>query len=227
MTRAAGPGDHPRAAHPGALGREAESEALADAVRRLIGLCVTTTAPPEVTASAVRDLNAAADMLESYVGGKPTAVSSNGKSDVAAHMPFDVVIGRHNALAFPLELSFDPPKALLRGTFTRPYEGSPGGVHGAVLAASFDLVLAMANVIAGVPGPTAKLEITYRRPTTLFEPCLFEGWVVEQEDRRVRTAGHLVQRDRVTVEAVGEFAVFGPEDFARMSARMRGETGTP
>jgi hypothetical protein len=225
--RAAGSGNPPKAPHPAALGRESESEALADAVRRLISLCVTTTAPPEVTAAALRDLNSAAELLESYVGGAPTSErapeASNGQTDVAAHLPFDVVIGRHNALALPLDLSFEPPKALLQGAFTRPYEGPPGCVHGAVLAASFDLVLAMANVVAGVPGPTAKLEITYRRPTALFEPCRFEGWVVGQEDRRVHTVGRLLQRDRVTVEAVGEFALFGPGDMARMAARLREE----
>jgi len=158
-------GAHPKAAHPAALGREPESEALAEAVRRLIGLCVTTTAPPDVTAAVLRDLNTAADTLASYIGQTPAAAiprpaTSGADADVAGHLPFDPVIGRHNALALPLDLSFDPPKALLRGTFTRPYEGPPGCVHGAVLAASFDLVLAMANVVAGVPGPTAKLEIS-------------------------------------------------------------------
>jgi len=42
----------------------------------------------------------------------------------------------------------------------------------------------------------------------LYEPCLFEGWVVAREDRRVKSIGRLVQGDQVTVEAVGEFALF-------------------
>jgi hypothetical protein len=216
----------PVAEHPALLGRSRESGALADAVRRLIGLCVTTTAPAEVTMTAARALGAIADALERHVPDPllPKTIltdPADGETDLAARMPFDVVIGRHSPLALPLDVSFEPPKALLRGVFTRPYEGPPECVHGAVLAASFDLVLAAANFVAGLPGPTAKLEITYRRPTALYEPCLFEGWVDGQQGTRVRTVGRLIQRDRVTVQAAGEFVLLSREDIARMAERAR------
>jgi hypothetical protein len=68
---------------------------------------------------------------------------------------------------------------------------------------------------------TAKLEITYRRPTALYEPCLFEGRVGGQEGKRLRTVGRLIQRDRVTVEAAGEFVLLGREGLARMAERAR------
>jgi acyl-coenzyme A thioesterase PaaI-like protein len=214
------------AEHPALVGRSLESRVLADAVRRLIGLCLTTTAPAEPTLAAARDLDAIADMLERHAPDPPLPKTiltdpSHGGTDMAARMPFDFVVGRHSPLALPLDLSFDPPRALLRGAFTRPYEGPPGCVHGGVLAASFDLVLAAANLIAGLPGPTARLEIVYRRPTVLYEPCLFEGRVDGQDGRRVRTVGRLLQRDRVTVEAVGEFALLDREGIARMGRRAR------
>jgi hypothetical protein len=174
--------------------------------------------------AAARDLDAVADVLERHVldPAPPRTIPTDpadGRADMAARMPFDVVIGRHNPLALPLDLSFAPPNALLRGAFTRPYEGPPDCVHGAVLAASFDILFAAANFIAGLTGPTAKLEITYRRPTALYEPCLFEGRVAGQEGKRVRTVGRLLQRDRVTVEAAGDFALLGREDIARMAKR--------
>jgi acyl-coenzyme A thioesterase PaaI-like protein len=220
------PSDGPVAEHPALTGRARESGALADAVRRLIGLCLTTTAPAEVTMAAAAGLEAVADALQFHVPDPPLpriimAGPAAGSTDMASRMPFDVVLGRHNPLALPLDLSFDPPRALLRGAFTRPYEGPPGCVHGAVLAASFDLVLAAANVLAGLYGPTARLEIVYRRPTGLNEPCLFEGRVDGREGKRVRTVGRLIQRDRVTVEAAGEFVLLGPEDIARMAERAQ------
>jgi acyl-coenzyme A thioesterase PaaI-like protein len=216
--------------HPSLTGREDESRALADAVRRLIGLCVTSVAPADVTMSVAEDLNALADQLEPYVRETPFSkpfptTRIAGETDMAARIPFDVIAGRHNPLALPLEVTFEPPKALLRGVFTRPHEGPPECVHGGVLAASFDLVLAAANFVAGLPGPTAELEITYRRPTALFEPCLFESWVVGREGRRVRTTGRLIQRGHVTVEARGEFVLFAPDDVRRMAARVRGDVG--
>jgi hypothetical protein len=52
-----------------------------------------------------------------------------GQLDLASRMPFDVIVGRHNPLALPLAISFDPPKALLTGTFTRQYEGPPASLE--------------------------------------------------------------------------------------------------
>jgi acyl-coenzyme A thioesterase PaaI-like protein len=219
-----GNGDETRYVHPALAGRERESAALADAVRRLIGICGSMTASPEATMAAARGLHAIADALERQGTDIPDTRTFVGERseevpDLASHMPYDVIVGRHNPLAVPLTVSLEPPKAVLEGTFTAPYEGPPGCVHGAVLAASFDLVLAAANVAAGYAGPTARLEITYRRPTVLNEPCRFEGEVAAFENDRVRTVGTLTQHGRVTVEATGEFAVLDRAGILRMARR--------
>ncbi|MDL4814366.1 PaaI family thioesterase [Actinomadura opuntiae] len=211
--------------HPALAGRERESEALTDAVRRLIAVATATTAPPEETLAAARELEAVADALERHVPDPPLPktilqLPAGSAPDFTGRMAYDVVMGRHNPLALPLRLTFEPPKALLHGTFTRPYEGPPGCVHGAVIAGAFDILCASANFIAGVAGPTARLEIAYRRPTLLGEPCLFEGEVESQEGKRVRTVGRLVQRGRVTVEATGDFVQLDHADIARMAAQM-------
>ncbi|MVZ99644.1 hypothetical protein F8568_004500 [Actinomadura sp. LD22] len=211
--------------HPALVGREAESAALMDAIRRLIAVATATTAPAEETLAAARELESVADALERHVPDPPLPktmlhMSGDGRPDLAGRMAYDLVIGRHNPMALPLEVAFEPPKALLRGTFTRPYEGPPGCVHGAVIAGAFDILCAAANFIAGVAGPTARLEIAYRRPTLLGEPCLFEGEVEAREGKRVRTVGRLLQRGRVTVEATGDFVHLDREDIARMAAQM-------
>ena len=64
-------------------------------------------------------------------------------------MPYDVVVGPFNPVALPVVLDFDPPKALGRAVFDVTYEGAPGCVHGAVLAATFDIILTAANAIVG------------------------------------------------------------------------------
>ncbi|MFB4297515.1 PaaI family thioesterase [Actinomadura sp. NTSP31] len=216
--------------HPALAGREEESAVLMDAIRRLIAVATATTAPADATLAAARELESVADALERHVPDPPLpktmlhladgARADGAGADLAGRMAYDIVIGRHNPMALPLEVALEPPKALLRGTFTRPYEGPPGCVHGAVLAGAFDIVCAAANVIAGVAGPTARLEIVYRRPTLLGEPCVFEGEVEAREGRRVRTVGRLLQRGRVTVEATGDFVHLDREDIARMAAQM-------
>jgi len=216
----------PEFVHPVLDGRKDASAELADVVRRLITLTTATTAPADVTLAAVRELKAVADVLESHVPDTPlpnTVVhqpKADGLPDLMERMPFDVVVGRHNPLAVPMKLVLEPPKAVMTGSFPRQYEGPPGCVHGAMIAAAFDTLLAAANVASGLAGPTARLEIRYRRPTLLNTPTVLEGWVEEQGERSVRTVGRLLQNGRVAVEAEGEFALLDHEQIARLAARM-------
>ncbi len=189
-------------------------EELAAAVRRLIALTVTATAPPGALADAAARATALADELEAYVpepGREPTtrfaeaSVAPDEVHTLASAMPFDVIIGSCNPLAVPIDIEFDPPKAIGRGVFTPAYEGAPGCVHGAALAGAFDIMLTAANVIANGAGPTVNLSIRYLKPTRIAEPALFESWVTSLDGRRTHSRGHLIQGGVVTVEAVGEF----------------------
>jgi len=92
-------------------------------------------------------------------------------------------------------------------------------VHGAALAGAFDQVFNVANVMQGLAGPTAKLEILYRRPTPLFEELRFEGWQERVAGRRIHAVGRLFAGDRVTAEAKGLFVHLPPEDVLHMLAK--------
>ncbi len=189
-------------------------EELADAVRRIVAATVSAVAPPEVLDEAARRIGAVADQLEGGVpppGPEPTSRFSDLRpgtevsSDLAAAMPFDLVIGTCNPLALPVRVHAEPPKAVGIATFTAPYGGAPGMVHGAALAATFDIVLTAANVIAEGPGPTVQLKVRFRKPTRLDRECRFEGWVTRRTSRRTFSEGCLIQDGVVTVEAEGEF----------------------
>ena len=120
-------------------------------------------------------------------------------------MPFDAVVGRLNPLAPPIAFSFEDGKSVGRVTFTRPYEGPPGCVHGGIIAAACDQTLSIANILAGAAGPTAQLVLRYRKPTPLGVPLRFEGWQTRVAGRRIHTEGRLLAGDLVTVEAEGIF----------------------
>jgi len=210
----------------------AERQALAEAVRRLMAATVTSLAPSELLADATATLSSVADRLERHFPERDGVVADRygvdgdlqaGQAlDMAGVMPFDVMIGRCNPVALPLTLEFEPPKAIGHATFTAPYEGAPGCVHGAVLAGAFDLVLTAANVIAGAAGPTVTLSIRYLHPTVIERPTRFEGWVTSIEGRRIHSRGQLVQGGVVTVEAVGEFASMDLSGLATMHRRGGG-----
>jgi acyl-coenzyme A thioesterase PaaI-like protein len=197
-------------------------EELADAVRRLVSLCVTADPPPGVLTDFAGRISAVADELERAVppsDATPRGRYAEGRGDpgkqgalsLAAAMPFDMVIGSCNPLAPPLILDFDPPVARGRVTFAPPFEGAPGCVHGSAIAAVFDIMLTAANVIAGVAGPTVELRLQYRKPTLIDRPSEFEASVVSVDGRRMRTEGRLIQDGVVTVEADGEFVSLPPD----------------
>jgi acyl-coenzyme A thioesterase PaaI-like protein len=194
--------------HPTVRGRAPELAALTAAVRRLIRLTVTSAAPPADTAQAAADLDAVADRLEPFVPETlpylyvTSAPPDAGPADIA---PFDVIHGEYNPLALPVAITFEPPKAVGTARFTKPYEGPPGCVHGAVLCAVFDMVFTAANRVAAAAGPTVELSVRYRRPTLLATEARFEGWVAGREGRTTTTAGRVLQDGAVTVEATGRF----------------------
>jgi acyl-coenzyme A thioesterase PaaI-like protein len=211
--------------HPGLRGREPEARALAEVLRRLIRLSVSTAPPAEETARLTAQLNAVADQMERHRPENPLPRFMDPDEDgpprpvpLGGAMPYDVVVGPFNPVAPPVVLDFEPPKALGRAVFDVTYEGAPGCVHGAVLAATFDIVLTAANAIAGATGPTVRLALRYKRPTLTDVEAVFEGWVTEVTDRRVFSKGRIVQDGIVTVEADGEFAVFNREGVNAMAA---------
>ena len=103
-------------------------------------------------------------------------------------------------------------------TYGAAYEGPPGCVHGGMIAAAFDQVFNVANLMLGNPGPTASLQLHYRRPTPLGVALRFEGWQERLDGRRVHVRGRLLAGDRVTVEASGVFVVVPVERILAMLA---------
>jgi acyl-CoA thioesterase FadM len=214
--------------YPGLQGREAEARAMADELRRLIRLSVSTAPPAEETAALAAQLAAVADRLEAHLPEVPLPRFMGPAEEGAPSsppfqgtMPFDIVVGGFNPLALPVRLAFEPPRALGYATFTTAYEGAPGCVHGGALAATFDIVFTAANAIAEATGPTVRLDVRYRRPTLIGEEAVFEAWVTEVTARRVFSRGRIVQGGTVTVEAEGEFAILDHARIRQMASGRR------
>ncbi|HEY8516141.1 MAG TPA: hotdog domain-containing protein [Candidatus Binatia bacterium] len=197
-----------------------ELMALASKVRRLIDATVSVDAPPGALARATEAVAAIVHELERFVPEPrppryPGSTSSEPES-VADSFPYDPIAGRLSPLAPPLRIVWEEPRAIGTVTFTTPYEGPPGCVHGGVIAATFDQVLNVANLMRGVAGPTRKLEVRYLAPTPLGVPLRFEGWVESVEGRDVRSLGRVLAGDRVTAEAEGRFVHMSYEKVMRL-----------
>ena len=180
-------------------------EQLADAVRRLVRLSVASDAPREEVEAAVAELGAAADRLEAYALRPDKLPSLPDLHELQAAFHSDPVIGVRNPIAPPVEAWVEGRKAYGRVTFERPYEGPPGYVHGAIVAAVFDLFLGLANLAAGNTGMTGTLTIRYLRPTPLYKEILIEASQIAVEGRKTFVGGRFVHDAKVTAEAEGVF----------------------
>ena len=180
---------------------------LVRAIRDLIAVAVTALAPPEALLRAAASVRAVTRELAGHVPDGPAArypqlEAATGPADI---MPFDPVVGARSPLAPPLALAIEDDRATATVTFTPPYEGPPGCVHGGVIAACFDQVLNVANMLASVAGPTVSLEVRYRKPTPLGVPVRFTTEPPVVEGRQVQTTGVLRDGETVLAEATGRF----------------------
>ena len=205
-------GAGPIPAAPSGLG------ALAGRLRELIAATVESEAPAEAIAAAIADVEAAIGHLRPHVPDPPPPRYPSGPGGTAPEefFPFDFVLGPFNPIAAPIRVEWHAPLAIGRVVFGTAYEGPPGCVHGGVIAASFDQVLNVANLMSGIAGPTRSLEIRYRKPTPLRREIVFEGRVESVEGREVRTSGRILVDDVVTAEALGVFVQIPIDRILRM-----------
>lgn len=115
------------------------------------------------------------------------------------------VSGRGNALALPLTYSFDGEITRAHGTFSGAYEGPPGGVHGGCVAAAFDEILGVAQMVTGVAGFTGTLKVRYRELTPVGERIDFEAGAGDRSGRKLTMWARATAGDVLVAEAEGIF----------------------
>jgi hypothetical protein len=205
------------AVHPNVAGRERELRAMADAVRRLVRITTNNTGDAAWTADAAARIAAVADALEPALPAvAPPRYGGGPIEEPHDIFPYDVMLGLYNPIALPIEMEWQPPLAVGRASFDTPYEGPPGCVHGAVLAAAFDQVINIANIHSGTAGPTRTLSLEFKKPTPLAVPLLFEAWVESVEGRKITSHAVVKHAGEVTVEARGLFILVGHDRVMRL-----------
>jgi acyl-coenzyme A thioesterase PaaI-like protein len=185
------------------------------AARALIGNLVGSRAPAEeldAAAAAIEALNerlAPHAVTSRFAEGDLLRVGPAGTQAIFEHHPF---VGPSNPLSPPLHLERGPAGAVATVTYDHRHEGMPGIVHGGVLAAAFDLVLAAAAAASAErPAPTGTLTIRYRRPTPLHSPLRYEAHVTRTGGRTLQVDGTVSDAEGVTAEAEGVFVMARPD----------------
>jgi len=198
---------------------EAHSNALLETVNEDVGQLIqhlrSSHAPDEVLEEATAHIRQAVEALRPWLqegeGWSAISLASDtaeltwNEDDLTAVMPYSPVTGKRNPIAPPIRMWKQDNEVCGEAIFSPTYAGPPDSVHGGIIAAVFDEVLSMANVITGNAGFTGTLTIRYHRKTPLNTPIELWGVNVRQDGRKQISRGEMRVNGEVTASAEGLF----------------------
>jgi uncharacterized protein (TIGR00369 family) len=164
---------------------------------------------------AIAELGAAAAEVGSLtvrLGGRqrPGLMKSEvDRADAPRRLVHSPVTGEANPVAPPIRITTTPEGTARADFILGPvYEGPSDAVHGGVCAAILDSLLGAAAAAGHRPGMTARLILSYLRPTPLGVPLVAEAWIRGVDRRTTLVDGRILnERGELTVEAAGEFSL--------------------
>jgi acyl-coenzyme A thioesterase PaaI-like protein len=198
-------------------------EAINQDVSQLIYHLRCSNAPDEVLAAATQHIQQAMNVLKPWLqqgeGWSTVSIASDTsgvpwrEDDLTAVMPYSPISGKRNPIAPPIRLWKVGANEVRGEAFFSPtYAGPPNAVHGGIIAAVFDEILAMANVISGKPGFTGTLTIKYHNKTPLNTPIELWGMNVRRDGRKLVSRGEMRVDGKVTATAEGLFICLPDRD---------------
>ncbi len=188
-------------------------EAINTEAGELIHLLRCSHAPDEVLEEAASHIRQAMEVLAPHLrqgkGWSTISLASDTPGigwrddDLTACMPYSPVSGRRNPVAPPIRMWRDGDEVHGEATFSPTYAGPPNSVHGGIIAAVFDELLSMSNVITGTAGFTGYLTVRYHNKTPLDRPV--ELWAKNERNdgRKQLTRGEMRVDGEVTASAEG------------------------
>jgi len=172
---------------------------MASAVRYLIQAATAIDAPATVLRRLARSVHALADEM---------APLPRCDCDVfpVHHLTsyYSAVGGMLNPLLPILKLEPDPEDPLkLRGRIhpSFNYRGPPGTVHGGIVAAIHDQLVASATRLHGHIAATAALKVNYRLPTPIDQPLELSAWVERRDGRKLSVRSICEHDGRITSDS--------------------------
>jgi acyl-coenzyme A thioesterase PaaI-like protein len=188
----------------------AAAAVLVERTRRLVEAVVLTDVDDDALAAAADALDAVTRSLSAR--SRPAPLYLVRHADGRLESLLQAGSGRLNPQAPPIEwverpteppAGRDPVPATVRArcTFTAAHAGSPGRVHGGVVALVLDEVLGNALVASGVSGLTASLTVSFTGATPIDRPVDVVARYDRHEGRKSFATGEVLVDGAVTAEA--------------------------
>ena len=127
------------------------------------------------------------------------------ESQLDSLLPYSFINGRFNPVAPLFNIRNEGDRVVGIGTLGAVYEGPPHSVHGGWIAAAYDQMLALANLVQDRGGFTASITVNYRQRTPLYEEIRFEAWHERAEGKKIWAKGKCTINGQLLSEAEGLF----------------------
>jgi acyl-coenzyme A thioesterase PaaI-like protein len=199
---------------------------LAREVRELIEQMMTVASPPQAYQAAAAGVRLLTATLRDSGGIGRGPLTSAPDGDPGNFFAFSPVSGSSNPVAPPMRLTVTGQTVIATCNFGKAYEGPPGYVHGAWVAAVFDELLGIVNAFSGNPAMTGLLEVRYLRPTPLGRELRIVGRQTGHAGRKSFATGEILDGEMVTAEAKGTFIAVTMTRAAELFGEQMGDAAS-
>lgn len=118
------------------------------------------------------------------------------------------VCGKANPIGLKLDFSYDDSgSAFASLKLSELFEGYPGVIHGGIISALLDEVMAKAVIHSGKIAFTARLNVTFRKPVSSATQVHLRGSIVHLKTRTIHTKAQIYADSVVYAEAEAVFIV--------------------
>lgn len=182
---------------------------IGEALKQVTDRMVRCDAPLDELAAVARELEAVASRTAGYGRRSQSAIYERffnrtaSRRDVLDILDYEIFTGRATPISPPMELWLDGDRVRGKANLGLPFQGPPGRVHGGVIAAMLDVLMAKTQDLSGTMGVTGTLNIRYIRGTPLKTDIDMEARILRTEGRKLFCEGRFFVNGEQTVHAEG------------------------
>lgn len=182
---------------------------IGDALKRITDKMVRCDAPPAELDALAGELEAIAARTDVYGRRSQSDIYARlfartaTRQDVLDILDYEIFTGLSTPMSPPMQLWLDGDVVRGKANLGLPFQGPPGRVHGGVIAAMLDVLMAKTQDLTRTMGVTGTLNIRYIRATPLKTDITMEARVLRTDGRKLFCEGRFFVNGEQTVHADG------------------------
>lgn len=182
---------------------------IGEAIKQVTDRMVRADAPLEDLEAVAVELEALAARTAGWGRRSQAAIYERFFNRTATHrdvldiVDYEIFTGRSTPISPPMELWIDGDVVRGKANLGLPFQGPPGRVHGGVIAAMMDVLLAKTQDLSGTMGVTGTLNLRFIRATPLKADIAMEARIQRIDGRKLFCEGRFLVNGETTVHAEG------------------------